>query len=126
MGWRLAADAVMLVHFSFVVFVLLGGFLAWRWPRAVAFHVGAVVYGVVILVVGFTCPLTPVEKSLRLQAGDAGYDGGFVEHYVVRMLYPGELTALVQAGMVVGLLLVNVAAYTVTLRRHRSRTLAPS
>jgi hypothetical protein len=121
MGWRVAADIVMIVHLTFVVFVVLGGLLTWRWPRAAAVHVAAALYGIVILLVGFTCPLTPLEKALRSQAGQAGYDGGFVEHYVVGVLYPGEFTPLVQASMVVGLLGINVGAYTVMLRRRRSR-----
>jgi hypothetical protein len=119
MGWRLAADSVMLFHLAVVVFVVLGGMLAWRWSSAALVHLGAAAYGVVILLVGFTCPLTPLEKALRRRAGDAGYDGGFVEHYVVGVLYPGELTAVVQSVMITGLLAINVAVYAVMLHRRR-------
>ena len=119
MGWRLGADVVMSAHLVFVVFVVLGGIASWRWPRAVWAHVGAAVYGIVILVVGFTCPLTPLEKALRTRAGQAGYDGGFVEHYVVGVLYPGELTASIEVLLVAGLVGINAGVYAVSLRRWR-------
>ncbi len=118
MGWRAAADVVMVVHLAFVVFVVVGGLATWRWAQLAALHAASALYGVVILVAGFTCPLTPLEKTLRGRAGDAGYDGGFVEHYVVGVLYPGELTPAVQVGLVGGLIAVNVAVYAVTLRRR--------
>ena len=124
MGWRFAADAVMIVHLAFVVFVVVGAMLTWRWPRAAAAHLVAATYGTVILLVGFTCPLTPLEKALRARAGGAGYDGGFVEHYVVGVLYPGELTSGVQAATVFGLLAINAGAYAVTFRRRRTRLLS--
>ncbi len=116
MGWRVAADAVMSAHLAFVVFVVLGGLLAWRWPRAMWAHLAAAAYGVVILAVGFTCPLTPLEKALRTRAGQAGYEGGFVEHYVVGVLYPGRLTALVEIALIVGLAATNATIYTVVIR----------
>ncbi len=105
MVWRLGADVVMVVHFAFVVFVVGGGFLTWRWPRLAYLHVPVALYGVVIELVGFTCPLTPLEQHLRRLARSEGYEGGFVEHYILRVLYPGELTTVVRlvlAGAVVG------------------------
>jgi hypothetical protein len=123
MGWRIAADSVMVVHLGFVVFVVAGGLLAWRRPWVAVLHGAAALYGAVILLVGFTCPLTPLEKALRSRAGQAGYDGGFVEHYVVGVLYPGELTAAIQSMLVVGLVAVNVGIYSVMLRRRAARRL---
>jgi len=114
--WRLAADAVLVLHLSFVVFVVLGGVLTWRWPRLALVHLPVAVYGVVIQLVGFRCPLTPLEKALRRRAGDEGYDEGFVEHYIVPVLYPGEFTAGVKLVLALLVLGVNVAVYVVAWR----------
>jgi hypothetical protein len=82
MLYRLLADAVVLVHLGFIAFVAIGGMLAWRWPRLVWLHLPAAGYALAIVTVGFTCPLTPLEKHLRHLAGQAGYPGGFVDHYL--------------------------------------------
>lgn len=116
MGWRLAADVVLVVHLAFIVFVVVGGSLVLRWRGVARFHVPAAVYGALILVAGFTCPLTPLEKSLRRRAGQAGFEGGFVEHYVVPVIYPGEFTTgvkLVLAGLVIAVNLVVYGAWLV-------------
>ena len=118
MAWRIAADSVLVVHLAFVVFVVAGGLLAWRWRRVVRVHLAAAAYGVVILVAGFTCPLTPLENALRRRAGQAGYDGGFVERYVVGVLYPGEPPGSVGVLLLVGLIAVNTTLYAVVLRRR--------
>lgn len=117
MGWRLAADVVLIVHLAFVAFIVFGGFVAARRPRIVPVHLVALAYGAAIEAVGFTCPLTPLEKSLRVAAGQAGYEGGFVEHYVVAVLYPGELTAGVQLTMVAAVAAVSLVAYRRWLAR---------
>ncbi len=118
MGWRVGADVVMVTHLCFVVFVVVGGALALRWRRAMWIHLATALYGVTILVVGFTCPLTPIEKALRARAGQAGYDGGFVEHYVVGVLYPGEFTPIISAMLIVGLIAANAGIYAAVVRRH--------
>ena len=119
MGWRAAADATLMVHFAFIVFMVLGGFLARRRPAVAALHLAVVGYGVVIELAGFRCPLTPVELSFRRAAGQAGYEGGFIEHYLVSVIYPGGLTFGVRALLVAGLILVTVCAYWPYLRRER-------
>lgn len=119
MGWRLVADAVVLVHGAFVLFVVAGCLLALRWRRAALVHLPAVVYGAMIELIGFTCPLTPLEKSLRRRAGSEGYDGGFVEHYVVPVLYPGELTQRIQVLLATMLVLSSAAVYGVVWQRAR-------
>ena len=121
MGWRLLADVVLVVHLAFVLFTALGALLVWRWPRLALVHVPVLVYGVVIEVVGFQCPLTPLEKSLRRRAGDAGYDGGFVEHYIVPVLYPGEWTATVRISVSVVLVVGNALVYWLIWRTRTRR-----
>ena len=116
---RLAADAVLLLHLGFILFVLLGGVLAVRWRRAPLLHLPAVAWGVYIELSGGLCPLTPLENRLRIAAGDAGYAGGFIEHYLLALIYPAGLTQDVQyvlAAIVVG---VNALAYGWVWRRRR-------
>jgi hypothetical protein len=121
MGWRLSADVVMLVHLAFIVFVVAGGLLALRWRWIAAIHLPVAIYGVVIQLAGFTCPLTPLEKALRRRAGSAGYEGGFVEHYIVPVLYPGEFTTRVQLTLAGLLLVANAVVYTIVWRRRPRR-----
>src|SRR5438477_12719207 len=92
MVYRALADCVVLVHAAFVAFVMLGGFLAWRWRAVVWAHVPAAVRGAAIEYAGWTCPLTPLENAPRARAGLAGYRGGAVEHYVIPLLQPAALT----------------------------------
>ena len=121
MWFRGAADAVLVVHLAFVLFVVLGGLLALRWPRVAWVHVPVAVYGAAIEFIGFVCPLTPLEVWLRRRGGEAGYAGGFVEHYVTAALYPSGLTREVQLVLGAAVLAVNGAVYLVWLRRRRAR-----
>lgn len=118
---RLAADLVVVVHLLFVLFVVLGGLLVLKWPRVAWVHVPVAVYGALIELVGWVCPLTPLENELRRSAGEAGYEGGFVEHYLLPVLYPATYTPTVQ--LVLGLLVIaiNVTVYAIAFRRHRRR-----
>ena len=117
MAYRLLADAVVLFHTAFVAFVVLGGFLAWRWSRIAWLHVPCALWGAVIEYQGWICPLTPLENDLRRRAGLAGYAGGFVEHYVLPVLYPAGLTRPTQALLGTLVVIVNLIAYGVLLRR---------
>jgi hypothetical protein len=117
---RWLADLVVLVHGAFVAFVILGGFLVIRWRRLVWLHVPAATWGVLIEFGGWICPLTPLENTLRRRAGEAGYSGDFVEHYVLRALYPAGLTPRVQWMLGGFALAINVLAYSLVIwRRHR-------
>ena len=124
MPYRLAADAVLLGHLAFVSFVVLGGLLALRWPRLAWVHVPAAVWGAVVEFTGWICPLTPLEVALRRAAGDAGYTGGFVEHYILATLYPDGLTRTTQLTLGLAVVVLNVAIYIVFLLRARSRSAA--
>ena len=111
MPYRLLADLVLLVHFGFVLFVVIGGLLVLRWRPVMWLHLPAVVWGTLIEFAGWICPLTPLEQWLRRQAGGSGYQGGFVEHYVLPVLYPTALTRGAQIGLGVIVIAVNVAVY---------------
>ena len=98
MLYGLLADLVVIVHLGFIMFVAVGGLLAWRWPRLFVVHLPAVVYAAAIVTVGFDCPLTPLEKHFGRLAGQQAYAGGFVNHYLANVVYPGGLTPLLRAG----------------------------
>jgi len=115
--FRLLANAVVVVHALFILFVVWGGFLVWRRRWVAAIHVPCAVWGVMIEYRGWICPLTPLENALRARAGEAGYGGGFVEHYLVPAIYPSGLTPRIQVMLGTFVLAINVLAYAVLLRR---------
>jgi hypothetical protein len=117
---RIAADAVLVTHLAFVLFVLLGGLLVLRWPKLAWLHLPAVVWGALIELNGWICPLTPLEVALREAAGGTGYRGDFLQHYIVALLYPEGLTRTMQLGFGGLVLLINTAIYVVILRRPRA------
>jgi hypothetical protein len=123
---RLAADAVLVAHLAFIVFVLAGGLLVLRRPIWAAWHLPAVAWGAVAELTATVCPLTPLENSLRRAAGAAGYAGGFIEHYILPLIYPAGLTPHVQIVLGLVVLLVNVPVYALAWqRRKRERQGAP-
>ena len=115
--YRLLANAVVSIHALFILFVVLGGFLAWRRRWIAAVHIPCAIWGVLIEYRGWICPLTPVENALRAKAGQQGYSGGFIEHYLMPTIYPSGLTPRVQALLGTFVLVVTAFAYTVLLRR---------
>ena len=114
---RLLADLVLLLHLAFVLFVVFGGLLVLRWRRIAWLHVPAFVWGAAIEFGGWVCPLTPLENRLREMGGEGGYAGGFVERYLVPVLYPGELTREIQIALGLAVLLINLAIYGFLLCR---------
>ena len=118
---RLAADLVALIHLFFVVFVVLGGVLVLRWPRVAWFHLPCAVWGALIEFAGWICPLTPLENRWRLAAGEAGYSGGFVDHYLLPILYPAGLDRRAQLVLGVLVIVINVGIYGWILRRRWRR-----
>ena len=121
MLWRIAADALVLVHLGFILFVLLGGLLLLRWPRLIWLHVPAVAWGVIVECLHLGCPLTPWENQLRRMAGQAGYDGGFIEHYLIPLIYPAGLTPKIQLYLGAIVVLVNLSVYAWLIWRWRNK-----
>jgi hypothetical protein len=124
MAYRILADLVVGVHALFVVFVVAGGLLVLRWPWVAAVHLPAAVWGALIELRGWICPLTPLENSLRASAGQAGYAGGFIEHYLLPVLDPAGLTGGIQLVLGALVIAVNAVVYAMLLRRWRSGTAA--
>ncbi len=120
MLYGILADGVMVVHFAFILFVAVGAVLAWRWPALVWVHLPALAWGVGTVAIGFPCPLTPLEKGLRGLAGEEGYQGGFVDHYIEDVIYPDEYSVALRA--IAG---VAIAVGYLGLRRRRRQEEEP-
>jgi hypothetical protein len=121
MTYRLLADATVALHLAFIVFVVLGGFFVLRKPVVAWLHVPAVAWVVWLELTGAICPLTPLENMLRARAGEAGYEGGFIDHYLMPVIYPAGLTPQVQVALGLGVAVLNIAVYAVLVRRLRRR-----
>ena len=126
MPYGLMADLVLVAHLAFVVFVVLGGLLVWRWRRLAWVHVPVALWGAAIAAVGFTCPLTPLENRLQRLGGRAGYQGGFIEHYVTALVYPAGLTREAQLALGAAVLALNLVVYwrVLTVSRREQRRAA--
>jgi hypothetical protein len=118
---RLLATLVVVVHLGFVLFVVAGGVLALRWPRVAWVHLPAAAWGALVALVGWICPLTPLENALRTLGGATPYETGFLEHYLLAILYPGALTRGVQIATGIFVLAINGLVYWAVLRRRRAR-----
>ena len=122
MVYRILADAVLVVHLAFAVFAGVGALFVLRWRWLAWVHVPCAAWGALIMFAGWICPLTPLEQELRRRGGQAGYEGGFLEHYVVSVLYPRGLTRGLQIGIGTGVVLVNGLVYgTLAARALRRR-----
>lgn len=119
MPYRIVADVVVVIHALFVVFVVAGGFLVLRWPRMIWLHVPAAIWGALIEFMDWPCPLTPLENHFRRLAGEGGYEGGFIEHYVLSLLYPETLPRYVQLTLGIGVIAINAVAYGLVIAKRR-------
>jgi hypothetical protein len=122
MGYVLLADLVLLLHAAFIVFVLLGGLLVLRWRPLVWVHIPAAIWGILIELQGWLCPLTPLENRLRQAAGAENYQTGFIEHYLAPFIYPAGLTYTIQLLLAALVLLINAVIYTLLWRVWRRRS----
>lgn len=118
MTYAALANLVVLLHALFILFVVVGGLLAFWKPWLVWIHAPVAVYGMLIEWVGWVCPLTPLENWLRRRAGQAGYEGGFVETYLLPLIYPGELTRNVEIALGVAVLAINAMIYLLFFLRR--------
>jgi Protein of Unknown function (DUF2784) len=117
---RIAADLLVLIHFGFVLFVVGGGFLALQWRWIPWLHLPAAAWGAAIELTGWICPLTPWENALRRVSGESGYAGGFVEYYLLPVLYPAGLTREIQFILAALVISVNLLAYALVIRQRQA------
>lgn len=122
MLFRFAADALVLLHLAFILWVLLGGLMVLKWRPALIVHLPALAWGLAVEGLHLECPLTDWENRMRVAPGDAGYHGGFVEHYIWPLIYPAGLTPQTQWLLGAIVLLVNLAIYGYVLGRWRRPT----
>ena len=108
---RIIADFLVGIHLTFIVFVVFGGILVIRWKWVVIIHLPAAIWGALIEFQGWICPLTPLEQHFRHLAGQAGYSGGFIEHYFVPLIYPGGLTRSIQIWIGIFVIGINLTIY---------------
>ncbi len=119
MWYALAAESVLVVHLTFIVFVMIGGLLALRRRWLAAVHLPAAAWGAYVELSGRLCPLTVLENALRVRAGEAGYAGGFVEHYLLAIIYPAGLTRGIQFALAALVFVVNFLVYRWAFARGR-------
>ena len=121
MPYALLADVALILHAIFILFVVVGGVLVFWRPGIAWLHIPCAVWGAVIELRGWICPLTYLESDLRIAAEGSGYSGGFIDHYLVPLVYPPGLTPGTQVALGVGVLLINTAIYALAWRRVRSK-----
>lgn len=123
MFFRLAADAVLLLHLAFIVFAVLGAALAFRWRWMPIVHLPAAAWGIFVELTGRICPLTYLENDFRLKAGQAGYEESFIEHYLLDIIYPSGLTHETQYVLAGIVLVINLTIYGALFlgKRHAER-----
>ena len=118
MVFQILADATVAVHLAFVLFVVLGGLLVLRRPWIAWLHLPAAIWGAWIEFAGWICPLTPFENWLRRRGGGAGYSAGFVEQYLLPVLYPAALTRELQWALGAIVIVINAAVYVIIFRNR--------
>ena len=118
MAYRFLADTIVFLHFCFVLFVLSGGIMVVRWKWMALLHVPAALWGMIVELSGWRCPLTPLENALRKAGGGVKYEGGFVEHYIMPILYPAGLTRDFQITLGLLIAVITIIAYTIAFSRR--------
>jgi Protein of Unknown function (DUF2784) len=117
--YQVGAELLVIVHCAFVAFVVFGALLVLYRPWIAFLHVPMALWGATTELLGIVCPLTPLEQALWRRAGEAGYEGGFIEHYLLPLVYPAGLTRSVQIALGIAVLLVNLALYAWIVIRDR-------
>ena len=118
---RRLSDLVVLAHFAYLAFVVLGGFAVSRRPRLAWLHLPAVLWGIIVEFTGWVCPLTPLEIWLDEHGGEGAYSGGFINHYIAGLIYPSGLTRGDQIVLGSAVFALNATIYGIMLFRRRRR-----
>jgi len=121
MLYQIAAEVVVVIHFIFICFVITGGLLVLRWRWVAWVHLPVVVWGALVELMSWVCPLTPFENWLRRAAGGQGYTGGYIEHYLIPIIYPAGLTHEIQIMLGVFVIIINLIIYAVVFQRYYHR-----
>lgn len=113
------SNLIIVIHFLFILFVLLGGLLVLRWPWWRWLHLPAITWGFLVELNGWLCPLTPWENRLRQLSGRNVYEGDFIGEYLIPLIYPAELTREMQYMFAALVIVINAGIYLLIWRRHR-------
>ncbi len=119
--YNVLANAIVLAHLLFITFVICGGLLVIRWPPLAVVHLTAAVWGAVVEILGWICPLTPLENHFRLLAGNNSYSGDFIARYLLPVIYPENLTATMQQVFGGFVIIINLIFYTIAIQKLQSR-----
>ena len=117
MLYGILSELILLLHLAFILFVVLGGLLVLKWRWILFIHIPAAVWGVLIEFMGWICPLTPLENQFRHSAGQSGYDGGFIDHYLIPIIYPEGLTGNIQIILGTAVIILNLVFYWLVIKR---------
>jgi len=112
---KLIADALVVLHFLFIIFVIFGGFSTLKWPRIALIHIPCAIWGALIEFYGWVCPLTHFEHYFRETASGVGYSGGFIQHYLIPIIYPYGLTKDIQLGLGIMVVSLNLFIYLIVI-----------
>lgn len=119
---KLSADLLVILHLGFILFVVLGGLLVLKWGRLALLHLPCVAWGALLEFNGWLCPLTPLENHFRQSAGASGYSGGFIDHYLIPLIYPSGLDRESQFILGIIVVMINLVLYTlVLLKRFKNK-----
>jgi len=117
--FKIIADAIVVIHLLFIAFVIGGGLLVIHWPKAAFVHLPAAIWGALVEICSWICPLTPLENHFRHLAGKSSYGGDFIVQYLIPVIYPENLTASAQKILGLLVILMNVIFYLLAVRKHR-------
>ena len=117
--YNILADAIVVAHFLFIAFVVFSGLLVIRWPRIAFVHLPSAIWGAAVEIFGWICPLTPLENHFRYLAGKTSYNGDFIAHYLLPIIYPENLTVAIQQVLGVLVIIINIIFYIIALRKHK-------
>jgi len=120
--YQISADFIVLLHFTFIVFVLGGGILVIKWRWIIWLHIPAVIWGALISFFGWICPLTPIENMLRQAGKGEGYLTGFIEHYLVPVIYPSGLDRRMYIAMGIFVLVFNLPIYALLIAKFKNKS----
>ena len=118
---KLIADALIIVHLFFILFVLLGGLLVLKWQKIALLHLPCVLWGALLEFYGWICPLTPLENYFRESGGASRYTEGFIDHYIIPLIYPSGLDRNTQVVFGIIVITVNIIAYALVLRKQSNK-----
>ncbi len=117
----LLADLIVILHFSFILFVILGGLLVIKWKKFICLHMPAAIWGMLIEFFGWFCPLTTLENQLRQNKNGEAYSSGFIEHYIIPLIYPEGLTREIQIAMGIAVIIINLLIYSLVIKKWKHK-----